>query len=338
MKPAIPIIAFLALLYGASSPGQQAESDARFATWLTALRSEALEAGISPATVDAALTDVVPLERVIERDRNQPESRLDFWTYLDRIATTARIERGREELARHRDLLDEVNDRYGIPPSTMVAVWAVESSFGNVQGGFPVIQALVTLAYDERRAEMFRRELINALRILDQEHIALADMQGSWAGAMGQVQFMPSTFLDYGRDGDGDGRIDIWLSPADALHSAAAYMADSWQPGYIWGRQVQLPAGFDAELAGLGTRRSLAQWQALGVRRIDGADLPDVAIEGSIVLPGDGSAPAFLVYQNYRALMRWNRSHLFAISVAHLADRIAGRPPLVRSGSEHTAQ
>jgi len=332
MTQRLTITALIAVLCTSSTVGQQTpdEAAAHFDDWLTAMRQDALAAGISAQTVTAALTDVTPIERVIESDRNQPESRLDFWTYLDRIATTARIERGGEMLERHADLLDAVNDRYGIPQSTMVAVWAVESSFGNVQGGFPVIQALVTLAYDERRAAMFRRELINALRILDQEHIALADMQGSWAGAMGQVQFLPSTFLDYGRDGDGDGRIDIWQSPADALHSAAAYMSQSWQPGYIWGRQVRLPEGFDTAAAGLDTRMSLAQWQSLGVRRIGGEDLPAVDIEASVVLPDDGTAPAFLVYQNYRALMRWNRSHLFAISVAHLADRIAGRPPLSR--------
>jgi membrane-bound lytic murein transglycosylase B len=147
---------------------------------------------------------------------------------------------------------------------------------------------------------------------------------------MGQVQFLPSTFLDYGRDGDGDGRIDIWGSTADALDSAAAYMSTGWQPGYTWGRQVQLPDSFDASLAGLDTRRRISQWQAIGVRRIDGSALPSVEIDASVVLPDDGSDTAFLVYQNYRQLMRWNRSHYFAISLGHLADRIVGRPALSR--------
>ena len=322
------LIVFLNLFCAAAHAQEGAEApDARFAAWLEQMRADALAAGISQATVEAALSDVTPIERVIESDRNQPESRLDFWTYLNRIATTARIERGREMLSRHADLLADVNAAFGIPPATMVAVWAVESSFGGYQGGFPVVQALVTLAYDERRAAMFRRELILALQILDEGHIALEDMQGSWAGAMGQVQFLPSTFLDHGRDADGDGRIDIWQSPADALHSAAAYMSSGWRPGYTWGRQVRLPEGFDTELAGLDTRMPLAQWQQRGVRRADGSDLPAVDITASLVLPDDGTSPAFLVYDNYRALMRWNRSHLFAISVAHLADRIAGRQP-----------
>lgn len=306
------------------------DSDARFAQWLTDLRAEALEAGISDAIVTAALADVTPIERVVELDRNQPEVRITFWTYMDRIVTQARIDRGRALLEEHEALLSQIFERYGIPPAILVAAWGVESSFGRIQGGFPVIQALATLAYDDRRADFFRRELINALHILDDGHISLEDMQGSWAGAMGQVQFMPSTFIDYARDGDGDGRIDIWQSTPDALYSAAAYMATGWQPGFLWGRQVRLPADFDASLAGLDNREPLATWQARGVRRINGTDLPIAEVDASIVLPDDGVDTAFLVYQNYRQIMRWNRSNYFAISLAHLADRIAGRPALVR--------
>jgi len=322
--------ATLAWVAAATAQPDDTESDDRYAQWLGELRAEALEAGISEATVMAALTDVELIERVVELDRNQPEVRLDFWTYLDRVASQARIDRGRALMEEHADLLADVSARYGIPASILVAAWGIESSFGRIQGGFPVIQALVTLAYDDRRAAMFRRELFNALRIIDDGHITLEDMQGSWAGAMGQVQFMPSTFLNYARDGDGDGRIDIWQSTADALESAAAYMAAGWQPGYLWGRQVTLPSGFDASEAGTDTKKSLAAWQALGVRRINGNDLPDVEIDASVILPDEGSEPAFLVYDNYSVLLRWNRSHRFALSLAHLADRIAGRPPLVR--------
>ena len=205
-----------------------------------------------------------------------------------------------------------------------------ESSFGSNLGGFPVIDSLLTLAYDERRATMFRRELIHALRILDEGHVESDTMRGSWAGAMGQVQFMPSTFVDFAEDGDGDGKVDIWESTPDALESAANFMSEAWQRGYIWGRQIQLPAGFDLSLAGLDTTMQLDQWASLGVRRIDGSLLTDVDIEASIVLPSEGSAPAFLVYQNCRALLRWNRSHFFAIAVGHLADRIAGQGRLTR--------
>jgi len=301
---------------------------AEFPVWLEALRIEAIESGISATTVDAALADVAPVERIIELDRNQPEFKLDFWGYLDRVVSDTRIEQGRSHLETHRELLEDVESRFGIPPHVLVAAWGIESNFGRTQGSSPVISSLVTLAYDERRAAFFRAELLHALRIIDEGHIALEDMKGSWAGAMGQLQFMPSTFIDYARDGDGDGRKDIWNNPADAVESAANFMSSAgWQRGIIWGREIRLPAGFDTTLEGLETRKDLADWQSLGVRTISGGDLPTVTIQGSVVLPGDGAEPAFMVYQNYRAIMRWNRSHLFAISVGHLADRISGKPP-----------
>ncbi len=302
---------------------------AEFPVWLEELRVEAIMSGISAATVNAALTDVVPVERIIELDRNQPEFKLDFWNYLDRTVSDWRIEQGRILLQEHRALLDDIASGYGIPPHILVAAWGIESNFGQTQGSMPVISSLVTLAYDERRAAFFRAELLHALRILDEGHVRLEDMQGSWAGAMGQLQFMPSTFIDYARDGDGDGRKDIWSNLADAVESAANFMASSgWQPGIIWGREIRLPDTFDTDLEGLGTRKSLAEWQALGVRTVDGNDLPSVDIGGSVILPSAASEPAFLVYENYRTIMRWNRSHLFAISVGHLADRISGKPPL----------
>ena len=313
-----------------SGPVEGLQEEAQFANWLEDLRTEAIEVGISEATVEAALTGITPLERVIELDRNQPEFRLDFWTYLDRVASPDRIERGRRLLESHRELLSGITARHGIPGSVLVAAWGIESNFGSTQGGFPVIRALATLAHDDRRSTMFRRELIHALRILDQGHIAPTDMQGSWAGAMGQVQFMPSTFIDFARDGDGDGRKDIWQSTADALESAAGFMATAWQPGYIWGRQVQIPSGFDRNLTGLDTMKPIEEWQSLGVRRIDGTALPMVDIQGSIVLPSEELEPAFLVYQNYRAFFRWNRSHFFAITLGHLANRIAGHGLLER--------
>lgn len=319
---------FLILAIAVATPASQATP---FEEWLDGVRADARAAGISEATIDGALGDIdAPIARVIELDRSQPESRLDFWTYLDRVASTDRIERGRRLVEENRELLDGIRARHGIAPEMLVAVWAIESDFGRVQGGFPVIQSLATLAYDERRSAMFRRELLDALRIVDDGHISADAMQGSWAGAMGQVQFMPSTFVAYARDGDGDGRRDIWGSTADALESAANYMATAWQPGYIWGRQVQLPEGFDRAQAGTDTAMPLETWQRLGVRRVDGSPLPEADIEGSIILPSGGSAPAFLVYQNYRAILRWNRSHFFAITVGHLADRIAGAGPLAR--------
>lgn len=299
-----------------------------FEEWLSVFRAEALADGISAATLDPALTGLEPLQRVIERDRNQPEFTLDFRTYLTRVASDARIEEGQRVLEEHRALLEDVGRRYGMTPELLTAVWGVESNFGRTQGDFSVVQALATLAYDGRRGAMFRRELLHALRILDQGHVELDQMKGSWAGAMGQLQFMPSTFTDHARDGDGDGRKNIWGSSADALESAATFMASQWRSGQRWGREARLPERFDLGLAGLETRKPLAEWQALGVRLADGSDLPDANVAASLILPDEVAEPAFLVYQNYRALMRWNRSHFFALAVGHLADRIGGAPPL----------
>ena len=300
-----------------------------FDAWLQDFRSAALAARISPAIVDAALTGLTPLEQVIERDRAQPEFTLDFRGYLTRVVSPSRIEEGQRVLAEHSELLRNVGQRYGMPPELLAAVWGIESNYGRTQGDFPVVQAVATLAYDGRRGPMFRRELLNALRILDQGHVQLDAMKGSWAGAMGQLQFMPSTFIDYAKDGDGDGRKDIWGSAADALESAANFMSSNWKPGLRWGRQVKVPAKFNTSLAGLERTRTLAQWQALGVRLPSGEALPRENVRASIIFPDKGTRePAFLVYQNYRALLRWNRSHFFALAVGHLADRIAGGPPL----------
>jgi membrane-bound lytic murein transglycosylase B len=300
-----------------------------FDAWLQDFRSAALEARISPATVDVALAGLTPLEQVIERDRAQPEFTLDFRSYLARVVSQSRIEEGQRVLAEHGELLRKVGRRYGMPPELLAAVWGIESNYGRAQGDFPVVQALATLAYDGRRAPMFRRELLHALRILDLGHVELDAMKGSWAGAMGQLQFMPSTFIDYAKDGDGDGRKDVWGSTADALESAANFMSSNWRSGLRWGRQASVPAAFNTSLAGLNRTRTLPQWQALGVRLPGGEALPRENVRASIIFPDNGTRePAFLVYQNYRALLRWNRAHFFALAVGHLADRIAGGPPL----------
>jgi membrane-bound lytic murein transglycosylase B len=300
-----------------------------FDEWLQGVRRDALSAGISVATLDTALTGLQPLETVIERDRTQPEFTLDFRSYLARVASESRIEEGQRMMGEHAERLRAVGERYGMPPALLAAVWGVESNFGRTQGDFSVIQALATLAHDGRRSALFRRQLLDALRILDQGHIEIENMKGSWAGAMGQMQFMPSTFIAYARDGDGDGRKDIWGSAADALESAASFMSSSWQPGLWWGRQVIVPPTFNSRLASLQTTRTLAQWRVLGVRLPGGEALPRDTVRASIIFP-DAAArePAFLVFQNYRALLRWNQSQFFALAVGHLADRIAGGPPL----------
>jgi membrane-bound lytic murein transglycosylase B len=312
-----------------TASGAEPSDHGDFREWLQSLRKEARDQGISEATLDAALHDTVPLARVIELDRHQPEFTSTFSTYLRRRVTEGMRERGRSLLARHRDLLEEIHAEYGVPPRYLIALWGLETSFGENLGGFRVIQALATLAYDRRRPRFFRTELLHALRIIEQGHITPDAMTGSWAGATGHMQFMPSTFIDHAVDYTGNGQKDIWGDLADAFASAANFLSNTgWRPGEIWGRQVRLPEEFDLRLASLETRKPLEEWSALGVRRMDSAALPHADMEGSIVLPQGHRGPAFLVYNNFRVIMRWNNSINYAISVGHLADRIVGMPPI----------
>lgn len=319
------VFAILALCVSAG--GAAAQDKPSFDLWLQDLRQEALNEGISAATLNAAFANVEPIPRVVELDRRQPEFTLTFEQYLDRVVPAARVKKGRDRLAEHRDLLRTVEQRYGVQARFIVALWGIETDFGRVTGGFPVIASLATLAYDGRRSAFFRKQLMYALRILEEGHITPEAMMGSWAGAMGQSQFMPSSFVNFAVDEDGDGRRDIWGTTIDVFGSAANYLAKSgWKGDQTWGRKVRLPAGFDTSLAGLDVVKRISEWQALGVRRPDGRDLPTRDLPASIVLPQDGaSAPAYMVYDNFRVILKWNRSNYFAIAVGTLADGI-GKP------------
>ena len=304
-------------------------SNEDFQNWLEALRDEARAAGVSDTTLDAALKDIKLATRVIERDRSQFEFTRTFWTYLGKCVTDERIKRGRKLLAKHRNLLDKIYAQFHVPPRYLVAFWGMETNFGDNMGSFPVIDALVTLAYDQRRSSFFRVQLLDALQIIENGHIDPGAMKGSWAGAMGQMQFMPSTFVNYAIDFTGDGRKDIWHSLPDAFSSAANYLSDiGWRPGQFWGREVLLPDGFDPMLATIGTKKTVEAWSALGVRRASGNALPQVNMQGSIVLPQGHKGPAFLVYENFRIILKWNRSISYAICVGHLADRLVGLPEI----------
>ena len=304
----------------------QEEGAESFAEWREGVRSEALDLGISAAIFDTAFADVEPIPRVIELDRSQPEVTLTFDQYVERVVPESRVAKGRKLLAEHRELLEPIGRKYGVPPRFIVALWGIETNFGQYLGGFPVIASLATLAYDGRRSAYFRQELLHALRILEDGHITPEAMMGSWAGAMGQSQFMPSSFVNYAVDHDGDGKRDIWGTQGDVFASAANYLAQAgWRAGETWGRRVALPPGFDHALTGLEVKKTLTEWQALGLRRADGSDLPQADISGSVVLPGGEGGPAFLVYNNYRTIMRWNRSFYFATSVGLLADGIGRR-------------
>ncbi len=306
----------------AAAPAALAEQG--FESFLDGVRDEARARGLKEATIAAALNDVRPILRVIELDRRQPEFTLTFDQYMSRVVSPSRVEKGRTRLAEHATLLRRVADRFRVQPRFIVALWGIETDFGRFKGGFPVIASLVTLAHDGRRSAYFRRELFNALRILDEGHITPKEMVGSWAGAMGQNQFMPSSFLRFAVDYDGDGRRNIWTSREDVFASTANYLARSgWRGDQTWGRRVRLPTDFDAALIGLKIRKGLREWQRIGVRRHDGSDLPRRNLSASVIRH-DKTGPAYVVYNNYRTILKWNRAHFFAIAVGRLADRIAG--------------
>jgi len=319
------LLAALVLPSQSTQAQDQPPPQVPFEAWLSDLTDEAKTRGISEDTLNAALTGLEPVTRVIELDRQQPEFTQTFWRYLNTRVSQTRITQGRELLKTHNALLREIEDKYGVQGRFLVAFWGLETNFGQYLGGFKVIDALATLAHDQRRSTFFRAQLFDALQIIEGGHIKADSMMGSWAGAMGQPQFMPSTFARHAIDENGDGRKDIWGTLPDVFGSAANYLsALGWDNEFTWGREVKLPDDFDLDLVDLRNKKSLADWQALGVRRIDGRDLPNVEIEGAVILPAGYRGPAFMVYGNFDAIMSWNRSLLYAISVGHLADRIAG--------------
>lgn len=298
-----------------------------FGEWLEGLRAEAVRKGISRETLDKALAKVEPIPRVIELDRNQPEFTLTFEQYMERVVPPARVQKGRQRLEENRALLESVSRKYGVPARFIVAFWGIETDFGRTLGGFSVIPALATLAYDGRRSAFFRAELLDALRIVEEGHVDPEEMMGSWAGAMGQVQFMPSSFVRFAVDENGDGRKDIWYTPADIFASAANYLARSgWRAEQPWGQRVTLPESLKARLDDLKEKeKAVSEWQALGIRRSDGSAFQNPETRAILVVPTAAPSPAFLGYENYETILKWNRSHYFALAVAHLADRIADR-------------
>jgi membrane-bound lytic murein transglycosylase B len=315
-------VPFLAASGAAEHARAALEGD--FYSFLSEIRRDAAAQGIRIPTIERALRHAEFLSHVIELDRKQPERQLTFSEYLEKVVTAERLEGARQHLAENRVLLDGIWRRYNVEPRFIVALWGIESDFGKVMGNYAVVSSLATLGYDGRRSSYFRGELISALRIIDQGHIGADNMMGSWAGAMGQCQFMPSTFLGYAVDYDGDGRRDIWNDRADVLGSIANYLARlGWHGGEGWGREVMLPAGFDIRFSGLEVRRPTGEWGRLGVRGSDGGPLAGRESEASLVMPDGTGGAAFLVYDNFRTIMRWNKSTYFATAVGYLADSMA---------------
>ncbi len=299
---------------------------AEFPSYVEQLKKQAVAQGIPQATVDSAFANVHFVDRVITADRNQLEKKITLDDYLNRVLPAWKIQRGREMRQQYQSKLARATARYGVPQQYIVALWGMESGFGKIQGKEDVISALATLAFEGRREAFFTRQLMAALRIIEQGHVDAGNLKGSWAGAMGQSQFMPTSFLTYAADGDGDGKIDIWNNLDDVFASTANYLAtEGWQPGVSWGREVKLPAGFRAEALGLkeAQAHSVNEWAEQGVVLPNGAPLPVSAIRGWVIAPDDIQGRAFLVYDNFRTLMHWNRSYYFAISVGMMADGIA---------------
>lgn len=313
------------------------KTQADFDVYVAALKKEALEKGYDEALVDQALATAKFKKKVISADKNQPEVKETLETYLPKRVPQWKVDRARKLYKENQEVLEKVAKEYGVQARFIVALWGLESNFGKIQGGHSVIASLVTLAFDGRRETMYKNQLWAALDILKEGHITLDKFKGSWAGAMGQTQFMPTSFNAYAVDYNGDGRKDIWTTEEDAFASIANYLKQAgWNDDLTWGRQVKLPEGFDnSNILKRGTRtrsqwleywkdseRSLADWQAIGVRKMDGSDLPNVDITAAMVMPDDVNGRMYLAYDNYKALMHWNRSYYFATSVGYLSDRI----------------
>lgn len=313
----------LALLLLSALLSAPLEASVDFDHYVTSLKQQALAAGIQPATVTAAFADIRLIEAAIKHDKNQPEFKLTLDSYIPRAVPQWKVKQARALYRQHLPLLTKIGDEYGVQPRFIVALWGIETNFGKLTGNFPLISSLATLAWEGRREAFFKDQLFDALRIIEQGHVSPAAFKGSWAGAMGQVQFMPSSFLKYAVDQDGDGRKDLWGNLADVFGSAANYLhQNGWREDETWGRRVRVPDSLKPALFGLEQRKPLQAWQALGVRQLDGSPLPNVDMQASLIRPDDVHGRSYLAYDNYRVLRHWNRSPYFVVAVGTLADRI----------------
>lgn len=317
------------LLVGAVCTTVNAAESAKpsFEQYLQGVRQQALDEGVSAALLDKAMPTITFQKRSVKADKNQPEKKLTLDSYLPRAVPDWKISQGRALYKKHKALLDEIAKAYQVQPRFIVALWGIETNYGKFTGNYSVLSALATLAYDGRREALFRSELLAALKILDQGHIPLAKFKGSWAGAMGQTQFMPSSFLAYAQDYDKDGHKDIWTNQADIFASIANYLKQSgWDNERTWGRQVKITRPIAEDATGLTLKAPLSQWHKKGVTRYNGHVLPKVAIEASLVMPDGPKGRLYLAYDNYHVLMKWNRSTYFVSAVGFLSDRIKYPP------------
>jgi membrane-bound lytic murein transglycosylase B len=314
-----------------------AEVTKRFDAYIEQLKTEAQSQGFSDELITSSFTNIRYYKKAVKADKNQPERIETLDTYLPKRVPQWKVDKARKLYQEHYNELQTIGKQFGVQPRFIVALWGLETNFGKFTGGYDVVSALATLAFDGRRETFFKKQLWAALTILDQGHIQVEQMKGSWAGAMGQNQFMPTSFLAYAVDYDGDGKKDIWHNTLDVFASMANYLkTEGWSDKLTWGRQVRLPDNFDTSLAipkNTGGRKkwlaawkekekSLGQWQALGIRRMDGRDLPKTDVQAVLLFPDGENGRVYLAYDNYKSLMHWNLSYYFVTSVGHLSDRI----------------
>ena len=300
-----------------------------FEDFLVQIRQMATEQGVSKATIDRAFFQLSPRPEALEEDIKQPEFNQNFWSYVNKRVTQTRLNNGYDTLKQNSSLLNKTTQQYGVPTYVLVSFLGIESNYGYHTGSHNLVQSLATLAYDRRRSNFFTRELIELLKLIDKNKIPL-DAKGSWAGAMGAVQFMPTSVQAYGVDANKDGKIDLWNDKEDIYASAANFLKkNGWAKGEKWGREASIPKNFDYKQTGLGIKKSVNDWAKLGVLRANGNRLPNSNMKASLIVPMGHRGPAFLVYRNFDVIMDWNHSILYAISVGYLADRINGSGKLI---------
>jgi membrane-bound lytic murein transglycosylase B len=308
--------------------------DTDFEQCLSELQDRARNEKLSVHVIDEVLANLKPQPRVIELDRSQPEFTQTFANYLYQRVTPERIAQGKRILKQYDSFLSRLTREHGVPGRYLVAFWGMETNFGSYLGRMPTLDSLATLACDQRRSAFFTDELMQALALLERESLSPADMRGSWAGAMGHTQFMPSAYRLHAIDGDGDGKVDLWRSERDALASGANYLADlGWQKGQRWGREILLPEGFPYAETGLANQHPVSYWKKLGIRFANGQAVPDIGLQASVLVPAGHRGPAFLVYPNFHVILEWNRSEFYALAVGLLADRMIGAGPLAHPPS-----
>jgi membrane-bound lytic murein transglycosylase B len=324
--PAFLLVAFAVLFVA------PAQADEAFAQWLKGFRANAAAQGISQKTLDAALTGLTPDPEILEAQNNQAEFVKPIWDYLGSAVSQARIRKGRAQLRRYAEQFAAIEEKYGVDRHYLAAIWGMETSYGSFMGNKSVIRSLATLAYTGDRTSFGRNQLLAALKILDNGDIDVANMEGSWAGAMGHTQFIPTTYLDYAVDFTGDGTRDIWRAISDALASTANFLTEKgWNPGETWGYEVTLPDGFNYELADGRTRRTLADWTEFGIERPSGKPFPRPSDPARLIVPAGADGPAFLLINNFYVIKRYNNATAYALAVGHLADRLMEVGPIVQS-------